>query len=163
MTDQPSEQAAHHELRVDEVELIGGARTVTFRPGLNLVRGDITTGKTTLIRLLHGLLGSIPSSLPPETSAVRALRGRLLLGTQTWNVYRPMVTSKEAPVEVASAQAADDGPGSRCAFPRPVRVATGSSCSRSLRSQSSRYRGHVASRRTNSLQSRSMTGSSTAS
>lgn len=111
MTDQPSEQAAHHELRVDEVELIGGARTVTFRPGLNLVRGDITTGKTTLIRLLHGLLGSIPSSLPPETSAVRALRGRLLLGTQTWNVYRPMVTSKEAPVEVASAQAADDGPG----------------------------------------------------
>ena len=111
MTDQPAEQAVHHELRVDEVELIGGARTVTFQPGLNLVRGDITTGKTTLVRLLHGLLGSIPSNLPPETSAVRALRGRLLLGTQTWNVYRPMVTTNEAPVEVASAQDGADGAG----------------------------------------------------
>ena len=111
MTEQTAEHTVHRKLRVDEIELVGGARTVGFRPGLNLVRGDITTGKTTLIRLLHGLLGSIPSNLPPETSVVRALKGRVLLGTQTWNVYRPMVTTNEAPVEVASIQDEESGPG----------------------------------------------------
>jgi hypothetical protein len=111
VTEVPVEPAPHHELRVDEIELVGGHRTVAFRPGLNLVRGDITTGKTTLIRLLHGLLGSIPKNLPPETASVRALRGRALLGTQIWNIYRPMVTTNEAPVEVASAQHADADAG----------------------------------------------------
>jgi hypothetical protein len=109
MTDEPTGPAPRHELRLDEIELIGGARTVTFRPGLNIIRGDITTGKTTLIRLLHGLLGSIPSNLPPETSVVRALKARLAIGRQTWNVYRPMVTTNEAPVEVASVEDGENG------------------------------------------------------
>lgn len=96
---------------MDEIDLVGGSRTVRFQPGLNLIRGDITTGKTTLIRLIHALLGSIPSNLPPETAAVRAVRGRMLLGTQAWNVYRPMVTTNDAPVEVASIPAGDGGEG----------------------------------------------------
>jgi hypothetical protein len=111
VTDQIREEAPSHELRVDEVELIGGSRTVPFKHGLNLIRGDITTGKTTLIRLLHGLLGSFPSNLPPETSAVRAIKGRVLLGSQLWNIYRPVATTSETPVEVASAQGEDDAPG----------------------------------------------------
>lgn len=102
MTEQPSDVTTRHDLRLDEIELVGGFRTVAFQHGLNLVRGDITTGKTTLVRLIHAFLGSIPSNLPPETGTVRAIRGRALLGAQSWNVYRPMVTTNEAPVEVAS-------------------------------------------------------------
>ena len=102
MTEQPSDLTSRHDLRLDEIELVGGSRMVSFQQGLNLVRGDITTGKTTLIRLIHALLGSIPSNLPPETGAVRAIRGRLLLGAQSWNIYRPMVTTNETPIEVAS-------------------------------------------------------------
>jgi hypothetical protein len=51
---------------------------------------------------VHAFLGSIPNNLPPETAAVRAITGRALLGAQSWNIYRPMVTTNEAPVEVAS-------------------------------------------------------------
>ncbi|TWE13172.1 hypothetical protein [Rudaeicoccus suwonensis] len=102
MTDKQTEAAQLHDLRLNEIDLVGGARAVTFQPGLNLVRGDITTGKTTLIRLIHALLGSIPNNLPPETTAVRAIRGKVLLGATFWNVYRPMVTTNDTPVEVAS-------------------------------------------------------------
>ncbi|MCA0328483.1 MAG: hypothetical protein LCI03_01105 [Actinobacteria bacterium] len=102
MTDQLGDQTARHHLRLDEIELVGGTRIVRFRPGLNLVLGDITTGKTTLIRLIHALLGSIPSNLPPETETIRAIKGRVVLGAQQWNIYRPMVTTNETPVEAAS-------------------------------------------------------------
>lgn len=102
MTEQQTVETERHDLRLDEIDLVGGARTVSFQPGLNLVRGDITTGKTTLIRLIHALLGSISRSLPPETAAVRAIRGRVLLGARMWNIYRPMVTTKETPIELAS-------------------------------------------------------------
>lgn len=102
MTEAAQDNPPHHELRVEEIELVGGARTVRFQPGLNLIRGDITTGKTTLIRLLRGLLGTIPRHLPPETDIVRALKGRVVLGRRTWNIYRPMVTTSETPVEIAA-------------------------------------------------------------
>lgn len=55
--------SARHRLRVEQIELLGGSRIVDFRSGLNLVRGDITTGKTTLIRLVRALLGAIPRHL----------------------------------------------------------------------------------------------------
>ena len=49
MTEQPSDVTTRHRPpTVDEIELVGGFRTVAFQHGLNLVRGDITTGKTTL-------------------------------------------------------------------------------------------------------------------
>lgn len=111
MTEESVDGTPRHDLRLHEVDLVGGARTVQFQQGLNLVRGDITTGKTTLIRLIHALLGSIPSNLPPETAAVRAIRGRVLLGAQSWNIYRPMVTTNEAPVEVASIPSEEGGEG----------------------------------------------------
>jgi hypothetical protein len=81
--------------------LVGGYRDVAFQSGLNFVRGDITTGKTTLVRLVRGLLGNIPKHLPPETAIVRALSGHVVLGERPWSIYRPTVTTKETPVEVA--------------------------------------------------------------
>jgi hypothetical protein len=95
------EPPARHRLRVEQIELLGGSRVVDFRSGLNLVRGDITTGKTTLIRLVRALLGAIPRHLPPEAAALRALKGHVVLGNGAWNVYRPMVSTVDAPIEVA--------------------------------------------------------------
>jgi hypothetical protein len=111
MTEESIDATTRHDLRLQEIDLVGGSRTVEFKQGLNLVRGDITTGKTTLIRLIHAFLGSIPGNLPPETAAVRAIRGRVLLGAQAWNIYRPMVTTNEAPVEVASIATDEAGEG----------------------------------------------------
>lgn len=102
-------RAASHVLQLGEVELVGGGRSVTFRPGLNIVRGDITTGKTTLVRLLRSLLSTVPSQLPPEVASVRALRGEVRLGTTQWRVLRPLTTTRDAPVELARRDADTGG------------------------------------------------------
>lgn len=96
-----------HLLQVDRIELVGGGRSVSFQSGLNFIRGDITTGKTTLVRLLRGLIGNIPTSLPPETAEVRALSGEVVLGSRIWEIYRPTVTTVTAPVEVAQKDSTD--------------------------------------------------------
>ncbi|MGV0037113.1 hypothetical protein [Mycobacterium colombiense] len=108
MTD-VTESFSPHRLRVERIELLGGSRVVNFRAGLNLVRGDITTGKTTLIRLIRALLGAIPRHLPPEAAALRALRGEVVLGQRTWNVYRPMVSTVDVPIELAEALESAEG------------------------------------------------------
>lgn len=100
-----------HVLRVESVDLVGGFRTVTLQSGYNLIRGDITTGKTTFVRLLRGLLGAVPRHLPPEAAAVRSIGARLVLGSGQWQVLRPMVTTKETPVEVAEVGRSGDDPG----------------------------------------------------
>src|SRR5690242_17402462 len=90
-----------HSLELETVELVGGGRVVEFWPGLNIVQGDITTGKTTLVRLIRAMLGTMPSALAPEVSYIRAIRGRVKLGGRPWQVYRPRTTSADAFVEVA--------------------------------------------------------------
>lgn len=90
-----------HRLFVTEVDLLGARRKLTMASGLNVVRGDITTGKTTFVRLLRALLAKVPDSLPPEVSSVRAVQGDLQLRGFKWRVYRPLVTTSDAPVEVA--------------------------------------------------------------
>jgi hypothetical protein len=90
-----------HRLRIDEINLVGGSRVVLFKPGFNIIVGDITTGKTTLVRLIRALLGTMPSSLPPEVNYVSAIRGEVLLGDSTWKIYRPRTTTSNAMVEVS--------------------------------------------------------------
>lgn len=90
-----------HRLRIDDIDLVGGSRSVPFKPGFNIVVGEITTGKTTLVRLIRGLLGTFPSSLPPEVQYVSAVRGVVALGEETWLVYRPRTTTSSAIVEVS--------------------------------------------------------------
>lgn len=107
MTEQKTSTSGSHVLRIDKVELVGGFRKVGLHPGLNIVRGDITTGKTTFIKLLRALLGSIPKHLVPEVASVRGMGADLGLGANEWQVLRPMITTKGAPVEVA--ERAEDG------------------------------------------------------
>jgi len=93
--------AYQHQLELLNVHLVGGGRDVEFRPGLNIILGDITTGKTTLVRLIRAMLGTIPDGLPPEVAHLQAIRGRVMLGGRTWRVYRPRTTTSDALVEIS--------------------------------------------------------------
>jgi hypothetical protein len=95
-------------LELIQVELVGGGRTVDFRRGLNLILGDITTGKTTLVRLIRAMLGTMPSELPPEVDYVRTIRGHVLLGNRGWRTSRPRTTTSDALVEIAEDRPAPD-------------------------------------------------------
>jgi hypothetical protein len=107
MSQQPTNPPRQsHILRLNRVDLVGAYRDVNLLPGLNIVRGDITTGKTTFVRLVRALLGAIPNGLPPETASIRSISADLDLGERSWQVLRPMVTTKDTPVEIAE-KAAD--------------------------------------------------------
>lgn len=102
MIEPTRESRRSHVLRLNILELVGGNRTIRFSPDLSFIRGDITTGKTTLVRLIRGLFGSIPKQqLPPEVDAVGALAAEVNLGASGWRIYRPVVTTRETPVELA--------------------------------------------------------------
>ncbi|MBO0881061.1 MAG: hypothetical protein J2P17_12085, partial [Mycobacterium sp.] len=90
-----------HRLELRDVELVGGGRRVDFHSGLNIVQGDITTGKTTFVRLIRAMLGTMPKNLAPEVGYVQAIRGRVLLGERGWQIYRPRTTTADARVEVS--------------------------------------------------------------
>ncbi|MFD7433293.1 hypothetical protein [Streptomyces sp. NPDC059861] len=97
-----------YELLVRRVELVGGGRAVSFKHGLNVVHGNIMTGKTTFVRLLRALLGAVPSALPAETEHVTDIRAVLGLAGRDWVVNRPLVTTRTAPVDIAEASKSDD-------------------------------------------------------
>ena len=89
-------------LRLDSIALLGTSRRVEFTAGLNLITGPITTGKTTLLRLCRALLGGGVESLPPEVRHnVSAIGGRLSLRATSFDVTRRLVTTEEAPVDIA--------------------------------------------------------------
>lgn len=96
-----------HELRVHRLDLIGGRRTIDFVDAFSVVRGSITTGKTTIVRLLRALLGRVPSHLPPETGVIRSVRGRVSFGTELWEIDRPLVTTKSTAVSLSRRELAD--------------------------------------------------------
>lgn len=95
-----------HELRIERIEFVGGDRQIEFHPSFGIIRGSITTGKTTTVRLLKALLGRVPDHLPPETGVIRSIRGRMLMSGQTWVIDRPLVTTKTAMVSVSRREAA---------------------------------------------------------
>ncbi|WP_329057992.1 hypothetical protein OG511_25590 [Streptomyces sp. NBC_01453] len=97
---EPSQNASHRIL-IRRVELIGGDRVVEMHPGLNIVLGDITTGKTTFVRLLRALLGTVPSALPEETEYIDALRAVVDIGSREWVINRPLTTTRSAPVDLS--------------------------------------------------------------
>ena len=90
-----------HDLRIERIELVGGNRQIEFDPSFGIIKGSITTGKTTTVRLLKALLGRVPDHLPPETGVIRSVRGRTSINGQTWVIDRPLVTTKTAMVSVS--------------------------------------------------------------
>jgi hypothetical protein len=89
-------------IRINSLRLTGTDRSVTFRPGLNIITGPITTGKTTLVRLCRILLGSRIASLPREVlENSSSVAGEILLGDDDYSIVRPLSSSPGAPVEIA--------------------------------------------------------------
>ena len=88
-------------VRIDQVDLVGGDRSIRFEGDLSVVKGSITTGKTTVVRLLRALLGRVPHHLPPETGGIRSLRGRVHFDNETWEIDRPLVETKTAVVSLS--------------------------------------------------------------
>lgn len=90
-------------LRIDQIDLIGAERRVEFQPGLNIIKGPITSGKTTLLRLCRGLLGSGLGGFPVEVRQnVSSIAGKVTLGEQAFSIIRPFVTTPTAKVDIAS-------------------------------------------------------------
>jgi hypothetical protein len=96
-----TEPTSSHRLELQSVELVSGGREVPFHPGLNIIQGDITSGKTTFVRLISALLGPMPSNLPPEVEQLTAIRGEVVLRNRIWSIYRPRTTTSTAPVEIS--------------------------------------------------------------
>lgn len=101
MDSQESEDRLKHSLRMIKLSLVGGSREVDFYPSLNVVTGEISTGKSTFVRLIRSFLGSVPSNLPEETERIRGLRGSVAIHGQIWDIYRPLTQLGTAPVEIA--------------------------------------------------------------
>jgi hypothetical protein len=97
-----------HELRIHRIDLVGGNRTIEFAGDFAVISGSITTGKTTVVRLIRALLGRVPGHLPPETGSVRSVRGRVSFGAHMWEIDRPLVTTKTATVSLSRREPADD-------------------------------------------------------
>lgn len=95
------------------------SRSVTFRPGLNIVLGPISTGKTSLLRLIRIVLGGAVASLPPEVRRVRGVAAKLTLLDSELDVYRPLSSSRTAKVDIAGANIAERLPASQASGGKP--------------------------------------------
>jgi hypothetical protein len=89
-------------VRINSLRLTGTDRSVSFRPGLNIITGPITTGKTTLVRLCRVLLGSHIVHLPREVvENSSSVAGEIRLGEHDYSIVRTLSSSPSAPVEIA--------------------------------------------------------------
>jgi hypothetical protein len=90
-------------LRVEQLVLVGTSREVKLEPGLNVILGPISTGKSSLMQLIRVFLGGsyTPKRMPEVKAAVSDLAGRLTLGDQEFSIRRPLVTTPTASVEIA--------------------------------------------------------------
>lgn len=98
-------------LRIDSLRLVGGGRTFEFDQDFAVVKGSITTGKTTTARLLRALLGRVPAHLPPETSSIRSLQGHVRFFGQAWEIDRPLTSTPTAIVTLARVEESPDEAG----------------------------------------------------
>lgn len=104
-------------VRLETLHLTGTHRTVEFSPGLNIITGPITTGKTTLINMCRAVFGShIWHSIIEAKKVVSALSARILIGDNGYQVSRPFVTTDTAMIDIAG----DDGTASRLPSSVPV-------------------------------------------
>jgi hypothetical protein len=86
--------------RVNRIELFGTTRRVTFGPGLNIVVGPISTGKTSLLELCRIAFGASVHDLPPEIAAISAIHADLTVGEIQFDVLRPLTDTRKEFVTV---------------------------------------------------------------
>jgi len=88
--------------RVRYIALRGTERRYDFEPGLNIIQGEIATGKSSLMQLIHGLFGSGLDNLIPEIhQQVTHVEGAVVLGDEEYTIVRPVTSTATAKVEIA--------------------------------------------------------------
>lgn len=101
-------------LRINSIALVGTSREARFEPGLNVILGPISTGKTSLMRLVEVLLGGDYRGINSEVDrSVSELAGDLTIGEGTYSVIRRLVQSDTARVQVAGDGVAERLPAMR--------------------------------------------------
>ncbi len=101
-------------LRFNHVALVGTTREIDFEPGLNIITGPISTGKTSLMKLLEVLLGASYHGVSPEVdSSVRDLAANLTIGESDYAIVRPLVQTDTARVQIAGTEVAERLPAMR--------------------------------------------------
>lgn len=89
-------------IRINKIDLLGTGREFSLSPGLNVICGSITTGKTTLIKCFRGLLGATLKNFSREAQRnITNLAGEVLIGENPYEIIRPFVTTSDAPVSIA--------------------------------------------------------------
>lgn len=108
-------------LQVRRLALVGSSRELSFEPGLNVVQGPISTGKSALMQLIPILFGTPVTPINPEVdSAVASLAGELSVGERQFSVVRRLVQTDTAPVQVAGDGVAISLPASRPTQQEPM-------------------------------------------
>ncbi|MEV8626039.1 hypothetical protein [Streptomyces sp. NPDC051079] len=86
-------------LRVEELTISGTTRTIRFEPGLNVITGAMSGGKTAAVSCLRALLGG-DVSVVPELKG-RTIAGTVVIGGRKFRIVRQLVTTDTAKVDVA--------------------------------------------------------------
>jgi energy-coupling factor transporter ATP-binding protein EcfA2 len=94
-------------VQIESISLEGASRTVRFSEGLNIITGPIASGKTTFFRLIRGILGGSLENLALEArSSVQAIASKVKIGSASFSILRPAVTTRTALVEIAGGKEA---------------------------------------------------------
>jgi energy-coupling factor transporter ATP-binding protein EcfA2 len=89
-------------IHINKIGLLGTDREFSLTSGLNVITGSITTGKTTLIKCLRGLLGSVLQDFSREArDNITNLTGEVFIGNNAYEIVRPFVTTNDALVSIA--------------------------------------------------------------
>lgn len=81
--------------------LVGTGRTIGFKPGLNVIYGPISTGKSSVLRLCRIALGQGIESLPEEIRLVPSVGAEVVLSGHTFEIIRALSAARAPPVEIA--------------------------------------------------------------
>ncbi|MEG4227228.1 hypothetical protein QUA35_14850 [Microcoleus sp. N9_B2] len=89
-------------IHINKIDLVGTGREFSLTPGLKIITGSITTGKTTLIKCFRGLLGSILKDFSREAREnITNLAGEIIIGDNAYEIIRPFVTTRDALISIA--------------------------------------------------------------
>ena len=87
---------------MNEIRLRGTSRRYSFEPGFNVIQGEIASGKSSLMQLIHALFGSPLENLIPEVrQVVTHVEGSLSVGEDGYTISRPLTATATAKVEIA--------------------------------------------------------------
>lgn len=82
--------------RIRRIQLASTERNIRFSPGLNIIYGPISTGKSQLLRLCRIAFGAKVKGLGPEVRGIRDIQADLEVGDFEFRVYRPLTdTARE--------------------------------------------------------------------